>query len=164
MTIVIQPKNSMVVDVHGTNALWCSYEHWAVLTPGEKSMCIYIGCCKLTDLFRMKDPRTNSYWTKLFKNGGSVEVRVLATSESQSDMVKHSIRTLRGYHPKPVCNIHGISMRSSHRKLLCSNGQTYKNQQDAAIALGIQQTSISRHLQGKVGSVQGYTFAYQGGI
>lgn len=162
MTITAQPDNNLIVDVRRALVDWCAFEHWATLQPGQPPECILVGACRLVDLFKMNDGRNNSQWAKIFANGGSVMIRVLATGADRSEIINHAVRASRSHDPQPVCNIHGYNMQGALRRIACSNGDTYDNQEHAARALGAHQSAVSRHLAGHLAHVKGHTLTYIG--
>jgi hypothetical protein len=162
MTATPQPENNLIVDVRRAMTDWCAFEHWATLQPGEPPQCILVGACKLIDVYKLNDGRNNSQWIKIFANGGSVMIRILITTTDRTEAVNHAVRASRSYNPLPVCNATGYNMRGSLRRIACSNGETYDNQEHAALALGAHQSAISRHLLGHSSHVKGQTLTYIG--
>lgn len=162
MTIVMQPENQVIVDVRGALTDWCAFEHWATLAEGKPPECILVGACRLVDLFKMNDGRNNSEWTRIFANGGSVMIRVIATSPDRSAIMNAAIRASKQYDPIPRCNLVGYVLQGALRRIHCSNGEIYDNQQHAARALGATQSAISRHLNGHLAHVKGHRLHYAG--
>lgn len=160
--ILVQPENNVIVDVKRAVTDWCAFEHWATLKPGEPPQCILVGACKLVDIFKLSDGRNNSQWVKIFANGGSVMIRILATGNQRSEIINHAIRASRSHNPAPLCNIQGYNMTGALRRIVCSNGEVYDNQAHAAQALGTHQSAISRHLLGHSSHVKGHTLTYMG--
>jgi hypothetical protein len=151
---------SLILDTqaHPSQA-WCAFEHIAALEPGAPPAVIFVGACRLIEVYRLADGRTNSEWTKIYANGGTVQVRIIATGD-RLDVMRHAQRHARTFDPLPRCNMYGYNVRGASRAIRCSNGQTYPTQRDAALALGVSQSAISQQLDGKLLSVRGFTFSY----
>lgn len=162
MAIVMQPENSLIVDVRTSLTDWCAFEHWATLQADRPPQCILVGACRLVDLYKMNDGRNNSQWSKIFANGGSVMIRVLAVGKDRSEILNLAVRTSRAHDPQPVCNFHGFNMIGALRRISCSNGDFYDNQEHAARALGASQSAVSRHLAGHSRHVKGHMLTYVG--
>jgi hypothetical protein len=139
---------------------YCVYEHLMVTTPGAPPSVIFVGSCKLIDVFRMRDARNNSYWTTLTSAGAPVMIRIIMTAQDGKTARDGAVKHVRSLNPMPVCNVHGFNMFGSQRAILCSNGQTYQSQSEAAAALGVTQSAISQNLRGTLSGVKGYTFTY----
>lgn len=151
---------SLVVDTSPDLDPWCAFEHLAALEAGHPPQVIYVGACRLVDVFRLTEGKTNSDWSSLFANGGYVLVRIIATGTRQ-DIVNYATRHVRTFDPMPRCNVRGYNVRGARRAVICNNnGTTYRNQSEAAAELGVTQSAISQHLDGKLSSVRGYTFRY----
>lgn len=162
MELTIQPENSFIMDVKGSLTHWCAFEHWATLKAGEPPQCIFVGACRLIDVMRLTEARNNSQWSKIFANGGSIMLRILATGAKRADVINYAVKAARSHDPQPICNTHGYTLFGALRRVACSNGETYENQAHAARALGTHQSSISRHLQGHSAHVKGHVLTYVG--
>ncbi len=161
-TITVQPENNLIIEVNRTLKDWCAYEHWATLTPGEPPQCIMVGVCRLVDVYKLADGRNNSQWSKIFANGGSLMIRILATGDNRPMILNHAVRASRLHNPPPLCNTQGYNMAGAMRRIACSNGEVYDNQAHAASSLGTYQSAISRHLLGHSSHVKGHTLSYIG--
>lgn len=151
---------SLIVDTLATPSdVWCAFEHQATLEPGKPPAVILVGACKLVDVYRLTEGKTNSDWHALFARGGHVLVRIIATGE-RTDIIRYAQRHAFSFPTMPRCNLRGFNVRGANRAVRCSNGETYKTQRDAAKALGVSQSAISQHLDGKLTSVRGLTFDY----
>lgn len=162
MAITVQPENNVIVDVKRALVDWCAYEHWATLQPGQPPQCIFVGATRLVDVYKLNDGRNNSQWAKIFANGGSVLIKIIATGADRSEIINAAVRASRSHEPAPICNIQGFNMAGSLRRIACSNGEIYDNQAHAAMALGTHQSAISRHLGGHSAHVKGHTLTYVG--
>jgi hypothetical protein len=144
------------------NTLWCVYEHWLVIKPGEPPQIIYVGACRLPEVFDMRNARNNSDWSAIFQVDREIMLSIIMTTPDQREAMNFSIRHAKGLPEMPRCNLHGFNMFGQSRRLLCSNGQEYTNQTEAAKVLGLNQGAISRHLKGHLQSVKGLVFTYKG--
>ena len=149
-----------ITNVNDTDKLWCVYEHHTPPANGEPPTIIYINACKLIDVFSFKDARDNSEWFRMYQNGGGLLLHILLITDDRNEAFRHAIERAKSMTPMPRCNLHGWNMRTAARPILCSNGVTYQTQAEAATALGLAQSNISRCLRGKLNSVGGYRFAY----
>lgn len=143
-----------IADIKEANNVWCVFEHH--LPP----QILYVGACKLIDVFKMREARDNSEWAKIYANGGGVQLAITMITDNRNEAFRVAMERVRSLDPMPRCNMHGYNMHRTARTLICSNGQTYKSQSDAAQALGISQSNISKHLAGDLTHVNGHTFAY----
>jgi hypothetical protein len=160
----------MTITIHDTpitgvaNVLrdaWCVYEHYT-LTPGEPPQLIYMATCPLIDIYRMREARDNSEWSAVTNNGTiPIMCRIVATTDDMNEARDFAIRHIKSFPNMPRCNLHGYNMHKSARRLMCSNGKEYATQSDAARDLGVNQSAISQHLQGRLRSVKGFTFTYK---
>lgn len=160
MTIT-KADTSLILDTSRPGDLFCAYEHRATLTPGAPPEIIMVGACKLADAYRMIDGKTNSEWLRIFAQGGQVMVRIIATGNNRVEITRWAMGHMRSLPTIPRCNLYGLSMRGSARPVRCENtGEVYKSQRDACEQLGIQNSTMSRHLSGQVPKVNGMIFRY----
>jgi hypothetical protein len=135
---------------------WCVYEH---RMQGSPPPLVYIGACLLRDLWTAPDARRNTAWVKLVTIDTPLLISVthIGTISECLNARASAIATHR-----PVCNVTGRDISTTARLIRCSNGQTYRTQQEAAETLGISQSAISKVLRRVPHhvSVQGYTFSY----
>lgn len=155
-----QADCSIVIDTTAQpGALWCAFEHLAVLEPGAPPSVIFVSACRLIDVYRLVEGRTNSDWASLFDRGGAVMVRIVATGE-QIEIIRFARSHVMAMQPMPRCNLKGFNVRGQQRAVRCSNGVTYRTQREASLALGVSQSAISQHLAGKLTTVRGYMFEF----
>ena len=152
--IVVQPGN--------IDKTWCVYEHYHMGDGSNPPIVVYVGAEKLTDIFFFRQGRRNSEWHSLYGSGeANLLVRIIKTFDHQLDAQNFCIDHLRRYQPIPQCNLKGYNLTRTTRAILCSNGQQYDSQADAARKLDINQSSISKHLlNGKPKTINGYSFKY----
>lgn len=159
---MIQPADaSLVIDTKRPTDTWCVFEHQVILKEGEPPTVILIGACKLRDVYLMTDGKTNTEWASIFANGGSVLVRIVATTIDKPEAFRHAQDLIRSTTPTPVCNLKGYNIRGSARAVRCINNDTrYNTQAEAAAALGVSASAISRHLKGDLSHANGLRFVY----
>lgn len=160
--MAIQSADSLlVVDTRVMPSLvWCAFEHQAVLEPGSPPVVIFVSACRLSDVYKLSEGKTNSDWAAIFANGGHVLVRIIATGD-KTDIIRHAQKHARTLQPTPRCNLRGVNMSGGRRAVKChQTGEVYASQLAAADALGVTQSALSQHLAGKLNAIGGYTFEY----
>lgn len=154
---------AIVLDAQNPDKVWCVYEHQVCMKQGDPPETIMIGAARAVDIYRLVDGRTNSMWRKIFETGGTVLVRIVATTMDRDEAHRHAMDLIA--RQKPKCNMSGYDMRGMHRAIVCiQNNTRYNSQAEAAEKLNIPASSISRHLAGKLKHVSGFQFAYAGGL
>lgn len=160
--MAVQTADSTLIVDSGAKPgdVWCAYEHSATLEAGKPPSVIFVSACRLVDVYKLTEGKTNSDWSALFERGGQLLVRIIATGD-KVDVIKHAQRHARSLPTLPRCNLHGINVRGARRAVLChQNGRTYATQREASDELGLSQSAISQHLDGKLTAVRGYSFEY----
>jgi len=153
---------NIVIDTTRPTLIWCVYEHQCVLEPEKPPETILVGACRLTDCYKLIDGKTNSEWGRIYANGGAVLVRIIQLHDDALTAKRAAIAHIKTLPHPPRCNLRGVSMRGAKRPIICDqNGQEYATQGEAAEALGISQSGISRHMAGELAHVQGHTFHYR---
>lgn len=161
MTITRHTACALVVDTLANNEQWCIFEHLAVMTEGEPPQVIFIGVCKLVEVYKMAPARTNSEWFRIFEKGGQVLVQIIGTTTDKTEAFRFAQERIRETMPRPICNVNGRNLKSQRASIQCvQNGRYYNSQLEAAHDLGIYASSISRQLSGQSPSAQGFTFIY----
>lgn len=149
---------AIVVDTVQPGKLYCVYEHLVSFAPGQPPEVIMVGTCKIADVYRLIDGSRNSEWQKIFRGGGQVMVRIVATGHPTACQ-RHAMAHMRAMNPMPRCNLHGVSTKGTSQRVECiTNGIIYDSQKAAADALNISSSAISRHLRGDLQRVGGYMF------
>jgi hypothetical protein len=157
---IIPQSASTIIDPNLVEKMWCAYEHLMQFDDGEPPKVIYVNFCKLLDVHRLAQARRNTEWIRLTEGNRLVIVRVIATSQDRLLVQRHASEHMRAFSPMPICNAKGFVATAQRRKLYCSNGQQYDTQQQAAQALGISQSAVSKHLKGNLNHVAGYVFSF----
>jgi hypothetical protein len=127
---------------------------YSTLRPGEPPVAVWVGVVKLRQAFHFNEPAKNNQWKHYVTNTSDIMVTINATGSAME--CQHQTNKLINA-LKPVCNVHGHNYA---KRILCSNGQMYKTQSEAAIDLGINQSAISAVLSGRLRAVKGYSFTY----
>ena len=153
--------SALIMDTTHPVDEWCVFEHQVVLKEGEPPTVILIGACKLGEVYRLMDGKTNTEWCKIFKTGGSVMVRIVATTSNKGEAMRYAQDLVRTIEPTPICNKQGFNLRGTSRAVRCLNNDTrYNTQHEACLALGLHQSAMSRHLRGELSHVGGMRFVY----
>lgn len=161
------PPDARPIIHHGMNAtadalrnVWCVYEH-SIHQADAPPATIFVGYCKLGELFMMREARTNSEWARITDNGNvPVMITIIAMCSEQSEANRAAMEHLSSLPSWPYCNANGYNLERATRQLRCSNGTIFQSQEDAAKVLGVSQSAISQHLRGKLKTVKGVTLAY----
>jgi len=140
---------------------WCVAEYSVIDDTGALPPTIMmIMAVKLRDAFTFADVGRNSEWRKCVTPQHAVMVRVFMIGDRATCQTEANRRVMASK-PRPRCNMYGFDSFSHVRTLLCSNGEEYANQVEAARALNLHQGAISRHLKGELRAVKGYTFIHK---
>lgn len=135
---------------------------WTVMRysiPGDNGsppMVMSIVATPWANALTMSDAAKNSEWIKHMVVDRPVIAEIVMAG-TQQDCIIYASRLIG--QTQPHCNKHGFAMTAGTSRLQCSNGQIYENQSAAALALGVAQSAISKHLKGELRAVKGYTFA-----
>lgn len=163
-----------MTEFHKTDALifhrvdadtptWCAYEI-SYQDGTAPPTIIFVSACKLQEVFTIRPAMNNSEFRKIVKPGAVVGIRIFATGTNVHAIRRAAQERLEAFPSRPICNARGfrVSTPGRARPIRCSNGKTYRNQNEAALDLGVQQPTISRHLAGFAQSVAGETLWYKG--
>jgi hypothetical protein len=115
---------------------------------------IWIGVVKMHDIYKFIEPSKNNQWrnyvspdTELVNTIHCVGSRIDCQVEAGKLIIQH----------RPVCNLTG---HSHSKRISCSNGMTYANQAEAALATGCSQGAVSAVVNGRLKAIKGLVFAY----
>ncbi len=167
MSTTIFPPEAAPIIHHGLNVtadglrnVWCVYEH-SIHQQDAPPAAIFVGYCRLNDLFMMREARNNSEWARITNNGNvPIMLRIVALTDEMTDANKLALSQLATYPTWPHCNANGYNLEAARRTIQCSNGQTFTSQEEAARVLGVSQSAVSQHLRGRLKAVKGHTLAY----
>lgn len=139
----------------------CAFEHSMTINPGEPPRVIFVSACKLNDLFMMREGMANSEWARLTDNGKrSIIVTILAITNTPLEANRVAFAHMQGLPEWPHCNKHGYNLDRAARRIKCSDGREFANQDEAARAINCTPSAISQHMRGKLAHVKGYRFEY----
>ena len=160
MTLLKQINSEVVAAAGAFATTWCVYSVREAPLPGDPIETLFIGSARLIELYAFPDAQRNTEWLRRVTPDTQLIVTVLYLGDKVECWNEASRLSLT--EPRPICNRLGLNMHGSSRPILCSNGQRYETQTEAAQALGINQAQLSQHLQRKPGfkSVKGLTFGY----
>ena len=140
---------------------WCCYTIHMIRPDTNKFEMIYVGTSRFIDFPQLIDARKNHKFLELVAQRDSYSVRIETfgpRNECQMDMQRIFIDK------KPLCNMNGGQTRFALMDIWCSiNGGTiYHTQEDAARALGVHQSRVSKVLGKKPGhnTIKGCTLFY----
>lgn len=128
---------------------WATHEHYDI-----SGRCIFVGVSRLDRLGEMKEVRSNHEWVRR-SEGATIRIVVTGLYSDQMKAKQHMFD--RMFDLQPVCNYSKAKLRC----VVCSNGETYSSQTDAAAKLGITQSEISKVITGRLKQTHGLTFRYQ---
>lgn len=161
MTIV-KADSSLAVDTKSARGLWCVFEHLAQFVADKPPEVIFVSVCKLSEVYRLIEGVRNSEWNRIFAEGGTVMVRIVATTEEKHEAQRYAVQHMRTLEKHPRCNLHGVLQHGRTRPIMEIESKiVYASQTDAASKLAISASAISRHLNGQLSHVNGYTFEYK---
>lgn len=125
---------------------WCVAEY---STPIGR---LFVTATKLSQALLLIEPSKNPAWQQMVQDDTPITVRIIMVGTREQCYVEANRQ-------EPAwCN---LAAQGSKRPLIqCSNGETYRTQQEAANALGLDQGAISAQLNGRLRTVKGYTFTY----
>lgn len=115
---------------------------------------------RLCNIWSMNEANRNSVWRSVSAASDVVAIgtRVLCVGE-MLECKRWLDAHLSSLGPNlPVGNAYGILSSPREQGIRCSNGQTYRNQTEAAAALGCAQGVISQIVNGKLSSWRGLRF------
>lgn len=156
---LIQTQSSIIATPEAFPAAWCVREvifREHIDAPWQMLM---LDVCELRNGHLFGKMQYNKAWREHVKADMAVMINITNIGDPVSCRRERD-RRLSTMDPKPYGNsVHTIT---THRRamIVCSNGQIYANQMAAAVALGLNQGQISRHLRGELKHVKGITFKY----
>lgn len=122
---------------------YCVYSH------SVSGILYYIGFCKFEDVLRAPDAKRNVEWQKLVAPQPVVQLQIVAVADRMHDASNLAF-TLRRLH-KPHCNVYGRTDKRSTPILCVETGERYETAAAACRALGIEQSTMSNHLNNRPG-------------
>jgi len=120
---------------------------------------LWLGTVRTPDVYKLSGFADNDGWRRHVTPDTMITIIILCTGDIWE--CRRYADTLLREMKLPICNGYRIAT-AAHRAtpIRCNNGEVYRSQTDAANQLGLSQAHISRHLNGGLKHVQGYTFEY----
>lgn len=144
------PPNSALLTVQGgdiyTTAdqlpmLYCVYIH-----SDATERVVYVGMCKLSEVYNATDARANSEWFKTIGKE-TFNIRIAAVSPNPADCINKRFHLIQQY--QPHCNIRGLDLagNTGAQAIVCNEtGERFPSITAAAMAHNASQSAISNHL------------------
>lgn len=154
------PCNIHVITTPATiGTQWAVYTHSDPLTGVVK----YIGGAKLSELFTLKEARSNSEWAKTFTATNALEIKVIGLAATESECFTEVHRLIQAL--KPECNMRGHRFRpritQPVEQVECiETGERFASIAAAADAHNVAYSQLHNHVTGKRGhkTVHGRTY------
>lgn len=160
--MITQCDATIVLDIASIHEKHAVIEYLATFVEGQPPQVIMVDVDRLANVYKLRKPRQNSEFARIYENGGMIMIRIIALTDTLKEAHRTMIERIRSYRAPPICNAKGVSFRSVGRPIICvTTGEEYPNQRIAADALGIHQSAISRHMNGELKQAQGYVFKYK---
>jgi hypothetical protein len=151
-------NGNVIGTVDAFPKLWCVYQH--IINSPSGNMPVYVGICRLHDVFEFPDARRNSSWLEIIgRSGLAFEIKIIATSEHKFECFRHANDLVRS--SQPYCNVNGMQIGNSKTSVTCNEtGETFATASRCAAAEGISASALSKHLNGQAGwaTVKGKTY------
>lgn len=158
---MIVKQNASIIDrIEHLREAYCIYEHWIFDDLQQSDICIYVGMCRLHEVYTMPDAYRNSMWIQMANDGLTLTVKIIMTG-TYEECANERARIVFGGTNRPVCNVQGTDMGGVSTAIICNETNIrYSSQIEAARALGCAQSQLSGHLARKTGfkRVKGFTF------
>lgn len=153
------PQAATIIDrLDQLRDRWCVYEHWLFNDTHQCDVLVYMGLCKLSQVFGMPDAHRNSEWGKLVTPATVLTIKITATG-THVECANQRGRNLLALTARPHCNQLGFDMTGTSARIVCNEtGQEFSTQAECAEAQGISQGNLSLHLAGKLRKVGGLTY------
>lgn len=122
---------------------WCVYE----LYDGNTAVVVYIGVCKLSNLFSIPDARSNVLFDETFDEAQSLLIRLLKQCQTKVEAQRHVIQFIneRG---TPLMNC--ATFQHVNQRIRCvTTGETFKSAKEACDAHDLVPSQLSNHLSKK---------------
>lgn len=140
----------------GDRDIWCCYTHFYPVDG-----VIWVGHCRLVEVFDAPDARKNSEWIKRYQSDRSLKIGIVSlhnTPYAMHDAANAMFPIYKQF--KPHCNLHGHLMSGASTVYCVETGVTYESASAACKAFNIANSNMSQHLNnpGSYAKVKGLTF------
>lgn len=160
MTIITTPNGIVCDHLRNFQNAHCIYQHSVFDDTTQLDTVIYIGTCRLHELYIATDARRNTAWRERVNDATVLTVQLLAIGTRQ-ECANERGRMIQAMNPRPICNAVGIDVMGMVTNIVCNEtGQEFRTQLECAQIMGIAQGRLSGHLRGLPGhnKCNGYTF------
>lgn len=158
MTTALLPVTSDVMYSYSEfPSCWCVVEYWTKEHIDAEWRFTMLYVCELRQAYTFHGLYRNPVWRDMVKPDMLINARVTHVGDVISCR-RHMDTRLNTMPVKPPANVHPAHWIMKVSRLECSNGQTYRNQSEAARQLGLTQSAISKHLAGGLDHVKNYRF------
>lgn len=158
--IPMQAENAYVrLKVGDFEEMFCTYEHWLQDKDfKEDAKLMYVGCCKLREVWLFPDARRNNEWQRHFVQDALVTVRIVLTSKRLVDCQNAMTKIFR--EQQPICNVKGYRTTGQTMVTCNETGEQFPSILAAARAKGLSQSQLTNHVNNRAGfrTVKGLTF------
>lgn len=130
---------------------------WVIYFHNVDDITVYIGMCRLADIFNPQDVRNNAEWYKLTA-GKTVRVIPIYQTDDYAACKVQWVKWVHQYRPRG--NLFSQMARRRARVQCVETGAEYDTATEAAHKNGISQSAMSNHLNGRFGydKIHGMTF------
>lgn len=150
----LKPVDAAFVNVTMDSLVrdWCVYEVW------KDGVLIYLGVSRFCTMPTMFDAKHNRAFLMMVDQSTPISIVVKYLGERLGCYNQRGVM-LRTLANPPECNRY-VSARAGTVIKCNEDGKTYRSQQEAAQAYGMNQGNLSNHLAGKPGfaTIKGKTF------
>lgn len=151
----------VIAQMHQYENAHCVYEHWGYINPNdpnETEQCVYVGVCKLRDVFTFPDARANTEWSRVFSATSALTIAIIAVSDSIHDCMNYRYQIVQN--KQPYCNVYGAAVNKPLKIICNETGETFESAAAACKAYDLSPSQLSNHLRGLSGyrTVKGKTF------
>lgn len=158
---MIYPATSDVYAFMGDCAqFYCVYQHHSYLTETSmEPVIVYIGTCKLVDVFMFPDARRNSEWLRLINAKSNLRI-VITHIGDKNDCYNQHVNSVSHY--RPHCNMRG-HIASHTQKIRCiETGEIFNTQTEIVKTHNVSTSAVSNHLAKRPGhnTVKGKTYEF----
>lgn len=156
---IVEFDSSIVMRTELRVRQYAIFEHHAVMVEGQPPELIFIGHDRLSEIYKLLTPRKNTEWSRIYANGGSVMVRIVAITNDKQEAIRYVLARIRNAEKIPICNRRGLNIRGGAQAIECiETGERFASQREACEAFGIREPNMTRHMQGLALTVGGMTF------
>lgn len=126
-------------------------KQWVVysLYDGRTAVIKYIGCCRLTDVFKIPDARANMTFDDHFKPDTPFMLHIISGFDNRAGAIAAQSKAISQY-KRPVMNRYSAMTRHAFIKCV-TTGEVFSNAQECCREHSLSQPALSNHLNGRPG-------------